>query len=355
MRDDLRAKVPQIPVYNDAFRGPDHRPPIPLTSEVIRVFHGQDEFSIGEQVARIRESIGAPEVRDPNTSTYEGTGFSMAEVVGAASSAPFLADRRLVIVRGLLERLDGNDRSLKDEWTNMADGLSDIPATTELLFVDNVRLRRGGRGLRSVGPQADVTEFPSLRGANLDSWIRQRFAEIDAAVQPAAVSRLSWVSGGNLRLLDQEIRKLALYSDGRTVTRQAVDEMVAEAREANIFATIDAVLERRPERAMMMMYSLLENGSTVSSIIGLMARQVRILLLAKHLSGDGLSRDEIGRRVGVSHSFVLDKTLRQIGRFSPDYLADIHRQLLSADLAIKSGQLNDRLALEILAARLSAG
>ena len=355
MRDDLRAKVPQIPVYNDAFRGPDHRPPIHLTSEVIRVFHGQDEFSIGEQVARIRESVGAPEVRDPNTSTYEGTGFSLAEVVGAASSAPFLADRRLVIVRGLLERLDGNDRSLKDEWTNMADGLSDIPATTELLFVDNVRLRRGGRGLRSVGPQADVTEFPSLRGANLDSWIRQRFAEIDAAVQPAAVSRLSWVSGGNLRLLDQEIRKLALYADGRTVTRQAVDEMVAEAREANIFATIDAVLERRPERAMMMMYSLLENGSTVSSVIGLMARQVRILLLAKHLSGDGLSRDEIGRRVGVNHSFVLDKTLRQIGRFSPDYLADIHRQLLSADLAIKSGQLNDRLALEILAARLSAG
>ncbi len=322
---------------------------------MIRVFHGQDEFSIGEQVARIRESVSAPEVRDPNTSTYEGTGFSLMEVIGAASSAPFLADRRLVIVRGLLERLDGNDRSLGDEWTNMAEGLSEIPATTELLFVDNVRLRRGGRGLRAVGPQADVTEFSNLRGSGLDSWIRERFNEIDAAVEPAAVSRLSWVSGGNLRLLDQEIRKLALYADGRTVTRQAVDEMVSEAREANIFATIDAVLERRPERAMRMMYTLLENGSTVSSIIGLMARQVRILLLAKHLSADGLNREEIGRRVGINHSFVLDKTLRQIGRFSPDYLADIHRELLWADLAIKSGRLNDRLALEILAARLSAG
>ena len=334
---------------------PDFRARRPGTSEVIRVFHGQDEFSIGEQVARIRESVGAPEVRDPNTSTYEGTGFSLAEVIGAASSAPFLADRRMVIVRGLLERLDGNDRSLGDEWTDMSDGLSDIPATTELLFVENVRLRRGGRGLRSVGPQADVAEFPNLRGAGLDSWIRERFAEVGAAVEPAAVSRLAWVSGGNLRLLDQEIRKLALYADGRTVTRGTVDEMVAEAREANIFATIDAVLERRPERAMRMMYSLLENGSTVSSIIGLMARQVRLLLLAKRLSGDGLNREEIGRRIGVNHSFVLDKTLRQVGRFSSVYLADIHRQLLAADLAIKSGRLNDRLALEILAARLSAG
>ena len=337
------------------FQDSIQRPRIPGSSEVIRVFHGQDEFSIGEQVARIRESVGSPEVRDPNTSSYEGTGFSFMEVLGAASSAPFLADRRLVIVRGLLERLDGNDRSLGDEWTKMADGLSDVPATTELLFVENVRLRRGGRGLRSIGPQAEITEFPSMRGANLDSWISERFAAAGAMADSGAVARLAWVSGGNLRLLDQEIRKLVLYADGRSVTRNDVDGMVSEAREANIFATIDAVLERRPERAMRMMYSLLENGSTVSSVIGLMARQVRILLVAKHLTGSNLERAEIGRRVGVTNNFVLDKTLRQTGRFSSDYLADIHRLLLSADMAIKSGQLNDRLALEILAGRLSAG
>ena len=346
---------PVISSLHRCFPEPIHRPPIPGTSEVIRVFHGQDEFSVGEQVARIRESVGPPEVRDPNTSSYEGTGFSWMEVLGAAASAPFLADRRLVIVRGLLERLDGNDRSLGNEWTKIADGLSDVPATTELLFVEHVRLRRGGRGLRSVGPQAEIREFPSLRGANLDSWISERFAGAGATVEASAVARLAWVSGGNLRLLDQEIQKLVLYADGRSVTRNDVDGMVSEAREANIFATIDAVLERRPERAMRMMYSLLENGSTVSSVIGLMARQVRILLMAKHLSGGALNREEIGRRVGVTNSFVLNKTLGQTGRFSSDYLADTHRLLLSADLAIKSGQLNDRLALEILVGRLSAG
>ena len=57
----------------------------------------------------------------------------------------------------------------------------------------------------------------------------------------------------------------------------------------------------------------------------------------------------------MTNSFVLNKTLGQTGRFSSDYLADTHRLLLSADLTIKTGQLNDRLALEILAGRLSAG
>ena len=200
---------PVISSLHRCFPEPIHRPPIPGTSEVIRVFHGQDEFSVGEQVARIRESVGPPEVRDPNTSSYEGTGFSWMEVLGAAASAPFLADRRLVIVRGLLERLDGNDRSLGNEWTKMADGLSDVPATTELLFVEHVRLRRGGRGLRSVGPQAEVREFQSLRGANLDSWISERFAGAGATVEASAVARLAW----GLR------RKLAVARPGDTEAR----------------------------------------------------------------------------------------------------------------------------------------
>ena len=95
--------------------------------------------------------------------SYEGTGFSWMEVLGAAASAPFLADRRLVIVRGLLERLDGNDRSLGNEWTKMADGLSDVPATTELLFVENVRLRRGVGACARLDPRRKSGNSKSAR------------------------------------------------------------------------------------------------------------------------------------------------------------------------------------------------
>ncbi len=322
---------------------------------MIRVLHGQDEFSIEEELSRLRELVGPPELRDPNTTVFEGDGMKMAEVIGAASAMPFLADRRMVIVRGLLERADARGSSASQEWRNLPDALSEIPATTELVFVDIARLRRGGRGIRLAGPNAEVREFPELRRQNLDSWIRDRFTHYDAMAEPAAVSRLSALVGGNLRMLDQEVRKLSLYADGRIVTAQDVNEMVTEAREANIFAAIDAVLERRPERAMRLLYTLLEGGTTVANIIGLMARQVRIALLAGHLMGMSLQRDEIGRRIGVTNAFALDKTIRQSSRFSRAYLMDTHRRLLSADLAIKSGQLGDRLALEILVGRLSAG
>ncbi len=357
---------------------------------MIHVLHGKDEFSISEALARIRASVGPEEMRDANTTVFEGRGFQIGAVVAAASAVPFLAERRLVIVRGLLSRLEEKEkklsqksalpagegqgeeeapspperseivsRSLGDEWDGLASRLEGIPATTELVFLDvpetkDQELKRGGRGLRAVGPRAVVREFEPPRWQALDAWTRDRFATLGAQAEPDAIARLVWLAGGNLRLLDQEVRKLALHADGRPVRMEDVDLLVPEAREENIFAAVDAILERRPGVAMKLLYSLLSGGATSGHVLNMLSRQVRNVILARELRDRSVLDDEIGKRTGVKKGFALDKTLRQAERFSPAYLASIHRRLLDADLSIKTGELDERLAIEILVARLSA-
>ncbi len=320
---------------------------------MIRVLHGDDSFSIDEAVSRIKETVGPPDVRAPNTSVFEGR-FQPGAVLAAAAAVPFLADRRLVMVRGLLGRLDENDKSVGEGWEKLAERLRDIPPTTELVFVETQVLKRGGRGLRAVGPAADVKECQPPRGTALEAWIQGRFASAGAKASSDAVARLAWLTGGDLRLLDQEVQKLALYASGSAVAVQDVNAMVTEAREESIFAAVDAVLERRAGVAMKLMYSLLGAGSTASDILNMIARQVRLTLLAADLSAGGLAADEVGKRIGVTNRFALEKTLRLAGRFSPEYLASIHRRLLAADLSIKTGQLDERLAVELLVAKLAA-
>ncbi|MEX0760994.1 MAG: DNA polymerase III subunit delta [Dehalococcoidia bacterium] len=321
---------------------------------MIRVFHGDDEFSIAQALRRVKESAGPPEVRDPNTTTFEGRSFKSGEVMAAASAVPFLADRRLVIINGLLTRLDARDRSLGADWDALSEGLQQIPATTEVVFVDRKPLRNNGRGLKAAGPRADVQQFNAPRGQALEAWVRDRFAHYGVAADRQAVARLAWLIGGQLRLLDQEIQKLSLYAPDRPVTVRDVDDMVSDAREESVFAAVDAVLERRPGVALRLMYSLLENGQTVISIILLLARQVRLVLLAGELGRAGVPANEIGQRIGLTNRYALEKTLRQSGRFPQAYLADVHRRLLAADLAIKTGDMEERLALEILVGGLAA-
>ena len=320
---------------------------------MIRVFHGDDGFSIAEAVRRARASVGPEEVRDPNTTQLEGTSFKPFDIIAAASTLPFLADRRLVLVYGLLESMDGRGNSRGSEWDALPGMLAELPGTSDIVFVESSTLRANARGIKAAGPGADVREFRSPRGPALEAWVRDRFTAYESSATREAIARIVWLAGGDLRLLDSEISKLALYAGEREVNQADVDEMVGEAREASIFAAIDAVLERRPGVAMRLMYNLLEGGTSVGSIISMLSRQVRLVLLAGTLRATGVEQQDIGNRIGLRNRYALEKTLRQASRFGKDYLAKMHRRLLDADLDIKTGKMDERLALEILVGRLS--
>lgn len=320
---------------------------------MIRVFHGDDGFSITEAVRRAKTSVGPEEVRDSNTTILEGNSFKPFDIIAAASTLPFLADRRLVLVYGLLESMDGRGNSRGAEWDGLTDQLTELPGSSEIVFVEKTTLRANARGIKTAGPGADVREFRSPRGPALEAWARDRFTRYESTANRDAIARLVWLAGGDLRLLDSEIGKLALYAGEREVTQADVDEMVGEAREASIFAAIDAVLERRPGVAMRLMYNLLEGGTSVGSIISMLARQVRLVLLAGTLRAEGVELTDIGNRIGLRNRYALDKTLGQASRFGKSYLALMHRRLLDADLDIKTGKMDERLALEILVGRLS--
>ncbi|MDA1258370.1 MAG: DNA polymerase III subunit delta, partial [Chloroflexi bacterium] len=265
---------------------------------MIRVLHGDDDFGIGEVVRDIRASLGQ-DAAESNTLEFEGRNFRPGEVEAAARTVPFLADRRLVIVRGLLRRLDtpaagrrsgGSDVAPMSTsgWDAFGERLAGLPDSTELVFVEAFPPGPGGKLLRDNGPAfralqpagaVDVSVFATPRGRAIQDWIRNRAMSEGVQMSPSAIARLADLVGPNLRLLDQEIRKLALYADGRTVQPDDVELMVA-AREANIFAAVDAILERRPGLAMRALYQLMDDGASVQYIISMLSRQTRMLILA---------------------------------------------------------------------------
>ena len=320
---------------------------------MIRVLHGEDEYSRSEALARIRASIGPPEVRDPNITVFEGRSIELDEVIGACQMYPFMADHRVVLVYGVLERMENRDKSLGDEWRSLGETLT-LPATTELVFIEQISLRANALALKSVGPSARVQRFQKKERGELEAWIRDRFSYYDSTASRESVARIGSLVGSDIRLLDQEIKKLALYAGDREITQSDIDLMVPDSRDANIFEAIDAVFAHRPAVALQLLYILLSGGETIQGVLRMLSRQVRLLILTIELRGRGVGEEELGKRIGLTNHWALDKTIRQSSNFSIEQLANIHRRLLLADLAIKKGEMDDRLAVEILVAELSA-
>jgi DNA polymerase-3 subunit delta len=171
-------------------------------------------------------------------------------------------------------------------------------------------------------------------------------------IESRAVEALAEAIGGDLRVIAVELEKLSLYRRGQPVRHQDVQELVSYTREANIFQAVDAMMEGRPNVALTLVHQLLQSGRPSSNVFSMVARQVRLLILAKDLRAQGVRPAEQGKRLGLS-GYPLSKTQEQERRFSGRRLVELHRLLLEADISIKTTGVDEELVLDTLIAEMS--
>ena len=327
---------------------------------MIYLLYGGDEVSLEERLSGMKEEVQPAELRDVNISVLDGAVVGLDELAATSGAAPFLADRRVVIVRGLLGRYEIQrsarrsgpaERRALGEWEGLPDVLSGVPDTTVLVFAEGALNSRNPL-LALVRPLAETETFPVPRPRELPRWIVDRARRRGIEIEPRAADALAFAIGGNLRIIDSELEKLSVYRGDERIRYEDVRRMVAYVREANIFAAVDAVLERRPDLAVRHIHRLLEEGREPSYIITMIARQVRLVLLARDVKAQGVPRSEVGGRLSLS-GYPLQKTLQQEEKISSERLATIHRRLLEADADLKTSAADDTLVLDMLIAELA--
>ena len=331
-----------------------------------QVLYG-DDFLIAEALKELRDGVGPDELRDANSHRLAGADASPQEVQAICNAVPFLAEYRLVIVEGLLGRFESgpprrgarggrqgspSSRASTTGWDDMARYISnDMPPTTMLAFVDE-RVSRSNPMLTILKPAAAVKELTTPSGEALARWIKERAASKGAQITPGAIRLMSQFVGGNLRVLDGELEKLSLYAR-RPVERPIEDSdvraLVSQAREANIFAGVDALMDGRSGPALQNIQQLRSDGADFSYIVAMTARQLRLVALAKDLLDRGHKQAELGSKLGIRQEFAVRRTADQAKKRSWSGIRQLYGKLLETDLAVKEGRLDEDVALELLA------
>ena len=316
------------------------------------VFHGPDEFSRAETLADFKRRLGPPDMVDLNTTRLRGRGLSLAELEHACGAVPFMAEKRLVIVEGLLSRL--NAQKQKDRLEALVAYVKRLPETTRLVFVEEKALR-ASHPLLKLAQEDELgyaKRFEAPQARSLPRWIEKQARRYDGGIEPRAAAHLATLVGGDLRLLDQEIRKLVAYADDRPITREDVETLVPYAQEAVIFDMVDALGQRDGQTAAQTLHRLLDEGEHPLGLMGMIVRQFRLLIQVKELKATGADAAAISKRLGL-HPFPTRKLYGQATHFTADQLETVYRHLLETDVAIKTGQVEPVVALDLLIAGLA--
>jgi DNA polymerase-3 subunit delta len=341
---------------------------------MIYLLHGEEELLRSEALSRVKAGLGDPEMASLNTVWLDGRKASLSDIQTACDALPFLSERRLVVVEGLLARLLSRKREADDEANGSQEAeeakpgssllqaltayLEQVPATTDLVLVEPQEISKAHPVYKTLMQwaqegRAQVTACPPIKKQDeLARWIMDRGKAKGARLTFDAAEELAAYVGSQLRLLDQELDKLMAYAPDRTITPSDVRLLVPATREANIFEMIEALGRGDGKSAVRFLRELLDDGQPPLGILGMVARQVRLLLQAKELTARGLSAPDIARELRLQ-GWQSDRIVRQASRYTFPRLERMHDRLLETDIAIKTGQMDDDLAVEMLVIGLS--
>ena len=289
------------------------------------VLHGEDEFSLDEEVSRLRAELDGGPNAGLNTTVVDGPQTTVSEVLSAVEAYPFLADSRVVIARGLLAHLTrkGAGETGKKGIELLIQSLPALPAWSRLIFAERGKLADGNAVLKLASDSKNsgaVRRFDPPEDST--GWILKRAELYHGKIERSAARALSAVTQGDLRLADNELYKLIAFAG---------------------------------ERAARLAHRLLNQNEDLFGLLAMITRQFRLLLLVRDFLDDGGRHDEgsVAKAVGA-HPYVAKKLLGQVRHFDYPQLVKIYTALYTTDLRIKTGEIQPELALDLLIARLAS-
>jgi DNA polymerase-3 subunit delta len=338
---------------------------------VLHILNGEDLFRRNEALQALRADLEAAAGGLGQTSRYDVNEKPLDEVLTACRTAGFFAESRLVIIDNLLDRYGGNrarGRGRKtarrgdtaepaSEMDGVVEALTNLPPATTVVLIDDVPDTNAL--LKALTPAARAETFAFLKrdryGDHFRDWFDGRIRERGVRFTPAARDRiLRLIDSTHIGELAQEIDKLALYCGDRPVEVTDVDAMVSAAQAYKIWDLTDAVVDGRREAALRVAQELLNDKQAATLQIYMLTRHYRQLILLQAYLAEGVGQQEALSRVGVTHSYVADKLLRQVHRYGPGDLEAAYARLLETDASIKRGLLDEETALTLLITDLAA-
>lgn len=322
------------------------------SAKTFYLLHGDDTYSLEQEVTALRAKMGD----ELNTSDFDGESASAPEVLNAVCSYPFLADKRLVIVKGMLAHITrkGAGETGKKAVETLADALPTLPDWARLVFVERQLLSDSNRFVKLAKELPNGYEKAFTAPKDATGWILKQAKEVyGVEIHPAAAVALAAVTQHDLRRADNELVKLASYAEGRAITEDDVSLLTPYVVEARVFDMVDAMAAGRAETALNTLHQLLnDQDEDPFRLYGMILRQFRLLLLSReYLAGGGSPRD-MAAALGIK-PFEADK-LARLGRgFTVEQLEEVYRTLADTDLRMKTGRIEPALALDLLVAGLA--
>lgn len=306
----------------------------------VYLLFGEESFLKQSYKKRLKEAVIGDDTMNYNF--FEGKGLDVNELISLADTMPFFSEKRLILVED-----SGFFKSASEE---LAAYLPGMPDTTCLVFVEDAVDKRN-RLFKKVKELGHAAEMKRQDSSQLARWAAGILQKNGKKITAQTMNLFLERTGDDMEMIRSELEKLISYTYGRDVVASEDVDAVTTVQVTNkIFEMVNAIVTRKRRAAMDLYEDLLTLKEPPMRILFLIARQFNQLLLAGEMVQQGLDRNTVAARLKVP-PFAAGKLMSQAKTFSKEQILEFVELCVEMEEAVKTGRLNDRLAVELLITR----
>ena len=308
------------------------------TFKPVYLLYGEEAFLKKSYKNQMRQAIAGDDTM--NSHFFEGKGLDLEEITSLADTVPFFGERRLIVIEdsGLFKK---GGAELLSEY------LPQMPKSTHILFVES-EVDKRNRLYKKVKDLGYVAEMTRQNASQLSSWAGKILAKEGKKITGQTMELFLSKTGDDMENIQMELEKLISYTMGRDVVTDQDVEAICTVRVTNkIFDMVAAIVNRKTKTAMDLYEDLLTLKEPPMRILFLIARQFNQILQVKELMEQGMVRGSIASRLKMQ-PFVVGKVMPQARSFKKEQILSCVNLCVDAEEAVKTGRLNERLAVELL-------
>lgn len=222
----------------------------------------------------------------------------------ALESLPFLASKKLVVLRG-----PSSNKEFVEKAVALLDNLSDA---TDVIIVEP-KLDKRTAYAKYLQKKTDYQEYKELDAMALSRWLVEEAKAAGSSLKPTDATYLVNRLGPQQQLLATELQKL--ISTGKPIDRSLIDGLTEPVPQSSTFDLLEAAFSGDYQKTLALYEDQRKQNVEPQAIVGLLAWQLHVLAVCAWAGEDHTAQD-IARDAKL-HPFVVQKSVnlaRRIGK-----------------------------------------
>lgn len=306
------------------------------------VIFGEDAFLVSKECEKLVDALLDDEQRAMALYEAKADNAQIADVLDELRTLPFLAPKRVVLIKGAEPFVKANAAQLENYL--------DDPSPTGVLILTVTSWDKRLRLHKKVQQAGRLIELQKMYSNQMPAYIAAYAQETYGLRLDSQCSRLLVeLVGDDPGRLCREMDKLVVFvAPRKTINHQDIEQSVGKNRMFDAFGVIDAINTGRIAPALERLRNMFQADKNADyTVVGAFGFHFRRLFRVKALIQQGTAPQQAATKSGV-FGFHQRAFLQQVSQLTLPQIAQIMAELGQIDFGIKTGQTTAPVAMERL-------